>query len=131
MNFREIVKKNLDIHGQTQRWLAKQMGISPSGLQAMFNNPTLESMRRIDSVLPLPEAAALLHSGERLAGYVGNDGHTSPEILSQLESLTLAYSDVLEDPDARADFAGLVQAIAELSPARRRALLQFLTDPNT
>ena len=82
-------------------------------------------------MLPLPEAAALLHSGERLAGYVGNDGQASPEILSQLESLTLAYSDVLEDPDARAEFAGLVQAIAELSPQRRRALLQFLTDPNT
>ena len=131
MDFSSIVKNNLKRVGKTQRWLADQLQVTPGTVNKYLNNPSLDTIRRIDSVLPLPEAAGLLHSGERLAGCVGNDGQTSPEILNQLESLTLAYSDVLEDPDARADFAGLVQAIAELSTARRRALLQFLTDPNT
>lgn len=131
MSFSDIIKDNLKKNKLTQVWLAEQLGVTPGTVSKYLENPTLETIRRIDAVLPLPEAAALLHSGERLAGYVGNDGQASPEILSQLESLTLAYSDVLEDPDARADFAGLVQAIAELSPARRRALLQFLIDPNT
>jgi len=125
MNFSEIVKNNLKRTGKTQVWLSEKLGITPQTVNRILKNPTLDTIRRIDAVLPLTEAAGLLHSGERLGAYVGSDG-TPPEILDQLESLTLAYADVLEDPDARADFAGLVQAIAELSPGRRRALLLFL-----
>lgn len=126
MNFGQIVKKNLTSAGLTQKWLADQMGVSPSHLQAMFKNPTLDSVRRIDEVLPIPEAAGLLHSGKRIAAYAGNDGTTPPEILDGLESLTLAYQDVLEDPDARADFAALVEAILELTPKQRRGLLHLI-----
>lgn len=129
MNFKEIVLKNLSKLGKTQKWLAEQIESTPSGLHSLFVNPTLETIRRIDAVLPLPEAAGLLHSGDRLRSYLGNE--TTPEILTQLESITLAYSDVLADENARADFAGLVQAIVELSPTRRAALLQFLKDDDT
>lgn len=125
MDFGEIVKKHLKKHGMTQKELAKKMNASPSGLQAMFKNPTLDTIRRIDSVLPIPEAAGLLHAGERLAKYLGNE-NTNPEILARLEYLTLAYSDVLEDPEARAEFAELVQAISQLTPEQRRGLLLLL-----
>lgn len=126
MDFGEIIKRELKKSGLTQRWLADQIGTSPSGLQNLFRNPTLETMRRIDSVLPIPEAAALLRSGKFLSGYFGNEHKPTPEILDGLESLTLAYQDVLEDPDARADFAALVEAILELTPGQRRGLLQFV-----
>jgi len=156
MDFSSIVKNNLKRVGKTQRWLADQLQVTPGTVNKYLNNPSLDTIRRIDSVLPLPEAAGLLHSGERLRYYVGKEKQkmlvaedteasrnflqnilkitnpesisddAPPEILYGLESLTLAYSDVLEDPDARADFAELVQVIVELSQEQRRGLLQFV-----
>ena len=71
MQFREIVKRELKKQGKTQKWLSEEIGSSPSGLQSLFSNPTLDSIRRIDAVLPLPEAAALLHTRDFLNGYLG------------------------------------------------------------
>lgn len=125
MDFNKLVTNALKRAGRNKKWLAEQLGISAGTLSRYFTNPTLDTIRRIDSVLPLPEAAALLHSGERLSKYVGNE-NTNPEILARLEYLTLAYSDVLEDPEARAEFAELVQAISQLTPEQRRGLLLLL-----
>jgi hypothetical protein len=112
MDFSDIVKRQLKKHGHTQRWLARQLGVTPGAVtKTLYGNPTLEIMRRIDAVLPLPEAAGLLHG---------------PDVLGQLAALTREYSDVLGDDAARADFDALVQAIAELSPQQRRGLLLLL-----
>lgn len=126
MNFGEILRKELKKQGKTQRWLANELGVTPAAVTKYLNgNPSWDVITKINSVLPLPEAAALLQTGERLSKYVGNE-NTNPEILARLEYLTLAYSDVLEDPEARAEFAELVQAISQLTPEQRRGLLLLL-----
>lgn len=132
MEFGQILRDELKRQGKSQRWLAEQLQVSPAAItKYLKGNPSWDVIQRINSVLPLPKAAALLQSGQYLQRYVGNDlvfkdAPTHPEILDNLKSLTLAYQDVLEDPDARADFAALVEAILELTPEQRRGLLLLI-----
>jgi transcriptional regulator with XRE-family HTH domain len=132
MDFSTTVKKQLKQRGKTQKWLAAQLGITPQTANRILKNPTFDTIRRIDAVLPLPEAAGLLHSGKRLARYVGKDPDVfEPEIMGELESLSLGYSDVLQDPEARAEFYGLARAILELSTKQRQALTLLLESFDT
>jgi len=116
MNFNDIVTAALEREDKNKTWLADQLGISRGTLSRYFKNPTLDTIRRIDAVLPLPEAAGLLHG---------------PDVLRDLSVLSAEFVDVLEDPQARADFDALVSTIAQLSPQQMHGLRLLLSNDDT
>lgn len=117
MEFSDIVKRELRQKGKTQRWLAAKLGITPGAVtKSLYGNPTIDVVRRINAVLPLPEFAAFFDDGP--------DG-----LIHALREMSIRYADVLNDPSALADFEMIIAALTKLPPERRRGLIRFLVDP--
>lgn len=137
MEFGQILREELKRQGKSQRWLANKMGVSPAAVTKYLNgNPSWDVIQKINSVLPLPKIADVFNKTEFLDRYlqkksqfVIHDSRTKyneDESFENQEKITFAYKDVLSDPDARAEFAELVEAILQLSPEQRRGLLQLI-----
>ena len=126
--FSDIVRNALKREQKTQRWLATELGVTPAAItKYLKGNPTLEVIRRIDAVLPLPEAAGLLRTSSRLAAYMGkSENDFVPEILDALREATKHCQEVVTDPKERSDLAELIYAYVQATPSTRHAILTLL-----
>ncbi len=110
MNFGEILRNALIREKKTQAWLARKLGVTPGTITGYLNRtPSIKIIKKINEVLPLPEAASLLRPGEQTK----NLGAICPEVLNAMEEIT-------------SDFVALIQAFGESDAPTRQAVLTLL-----
>ena len=107
MNFADIVKRALKRQKKTQRDLAAALGVTPQNVTKIIKNPTLDTINRIDAVVPIWDDLRDL--------YGANVDVLPADLLAPLR-----------DPQTREDFLRVVQAIAQSSPEVRRAILHLI-----